>query len=447
VTAPANILVIDDDESMRDSCKQTLVKVNYQVELAENGQRGLDRIREKFFDIVILDLKMPGMTGMEVLKAIKKENPESVVVIITGYPTVESAVEAMKFGAEDFIQKPFTPDELRLIVKRAIEKRTLALRNLYLQSELDTIRESDLIIGRSRAMKKINDLIRKVGITDSTVLITGESGTGKELVSRAIHRHSLRSRMPFVTVDCSTLVENLFESELFGHIKGSFTGAVSTKHGRLELANGGTVFFDEIGNISPAVQAKLLRAIQEREITKVGSTQVIKIDIRIIAATNRDLRQSVQQKAFREDLFYRLSVVPIHLPPLRERREDIPILAEYFLEKYRKKRRKSIKGITPEAMETLVCYDWPGNVRELENTVERAVVLTDSDSIQTADLQYYGLDNCIDPVGGKSLEDVEKTHIQKTLEAFKGHKVKTAGVLGIDRKTLRLKMRKYKIED
>jgi transcriptional regulator with PAS, ATPase and Fis domain len=284
-----------------------------------------------------------------------------------------------------------------------------------------------------------------VGPTDSTVLITGESGTGKELVARAIHRHSERQAMSFIIVDCSTLVENLFESELFGHVKGSFTGATATKHGRLELANGGTVFLDEIGNISPTVQAKLLRAIQEREITKVGSTQSIQIDVRLIAATNVDLMQSVKEGQFREDLFYRLSVVPLHLPPLRERKDDIPVLVNYFLDKYNKRRKKSIRGISDRAMETIMTYDWPGNVRELENAVERAVVLTNSEFIQPSDLTYYSSGAQEEPFRAKTIEEVEKEHIVKTLEAHDGHKMRTAETLGIDRKTLRLKMRKYGI--
>jgi len=446
VTMPVQILVVDDDETMRDSCSQILSKTQCHVKVAETGNKALEFMKKEYFDIVLLDLKMPGLSGMEVLKSIKQDNPETIVIVITGYATVDSAVEAMKSGAYDFLPKPFAPEELRVIVRRAIEKRKLTLENLFLQEELKKTLELDNLIGKSKAMEGINELVRKVGPTDSTVLITGESGTGKELVARAIHTYSLRKKMPFVTVDCSTLVENLFESELFGHVKGSFTGAIAMKHGRLELANGGTVFFDEIGNIGITVQAKLLRAIQEREITKVGSTQAIKIDVRIIAATNKNIRQAVQEGTFREDLFYRLSVVPIHLPPLRERKDDIPLLADYFLRKYNNKRKKSIKGISEKALKALMDYDWPGNVRELENAIERAVVLTNNAFIEPFDLYYYGLSTEVETFKEKTLADVEREHIEKTLKMFNGHKQKTAEVLGIDRKTLRIKMKKYGID-
>jgi len=441
-----NILIVDDDEAIRDSCTQLLTKIGAKVETAPDSSSGLRKIRQKVFDIVILDLKMPGIGGMKLLTKIKDINPETLVIVITGYATVDSAVEAMKKGAYDFLPKPFTPEELRIIIKRAMEKRKLLLDNLHLKKELETSLGSDNLIGSSKEMKKVKKLINKVGPTGSTVLITGESGTGKELVARAIHKNSQRSQMPFVTVDCSTLVENLFESELFGHVKGSFTGATVTKHGRLELANHGTVFFDEISNIGMEVQAKLLRAIQEREIIKVGSSQAVKIDIRIIAATNKDLRQAVNENTFREDLFYRLSVVPLFLPPLRERKDDIPVLVEYFIDKYNIKRNKSIQGVTEETMRALMDYQWPGNVRELENVIERAVVLTENKFIGPSDLSYYGLGIKEETYQDQSLDELEKKHINQTLKKYNGHKKKTAEVLGIDRKTLRLKIRKYGLE-
>ncbi|MBN1972919.1 MAG: sigma-54-dependent Fis family transcriptional regulator [Sedimentisphaerales bacterium] len=449
----ANILVIDDEESMRDSCLQTLSRKGYNVETAGNGIKGLEMLKEKSYDLVILDLKMPGLNGLEVLKIIKQDNPDIVVVVITGHATVESAVEAMKQGAYDFIPKPFTPESLRMIVQRALSTRELALENLLLRTELKLGLGQEVIIGSEDSMKSVEQLVRKVGPTDTTVLITGESGTGKEVIARAIHRCSSRNDKSFVAVDCSSLVESLFESELFGHVKGSFTGAVETKYGRFELANGGTLFFDEIGNVSLSIQSKLLRVLQEREIIKVGSSQVVKVDVRIIAATNKDLVQSVKDGTFREDLFYRLSVVPITIPPLRERKGDIPLLTKHFLEKYNKKRGKNIKGISDEAMHALVEYDWPGNVRELENAIERAVVLTEHETIEPADLLYYGL--TIDPVSeiqGNSedkvrrLVDMEKEHIIKALKQFNGHRGNTAESLGIDRKTLRLKMKAYGIE-
>lgn len=442
---PTQVLVVDDEEIMRDSCSQILSSLKCSVKVSESGEKALDIMKDEFFDIVILDLKMPGMSGMEVLKRIKEDSPDTIVIVITGYATIDSAVEAMKNGAYDFIAKPFMPDRLRVIVNRAMEKRKLILKNLYLQRELETALESDDIISQSGVMRDVGDLVTKVGPSDSTVIITGESGTGKELVARAIHNHSQRKEMPFVTVDCSTLVENLFESELFGHVKGSFTGATATKHGRMELANSGTIFFDEIGNIGTTVQAKLLRAIQEREITKVGSTQSIKIDIRIIAATNKDLKRAVEGGSFRDDLFYRLSVVPIHIPPLRERKDDIPLLAHYFLVKYNNKRKKSISGISDRAMKALCGYGWPGNVRELENAIERAVVLTNHEVIEPVDLYYYGLGAESDIFSEKALVDVEKEHIEKTLKQCNGHMQKTADILGIDRKTLRMKVKRYGI--
>jgi two-component system response regulator HydG len=446
----ARILVIDDDESMRDSCRQALARKAGRVEVAGDGLTGLGILEKEAFDLVILDLKMPGLSGMEVLNRIKQEYPEVVVVVITGYATVESAVEAMRHGAYDFLPKPFTPESLRAIIERALDTRELVLENILLRNELEASVGSDVIIGQSEPMRKIEEVMRKVSPTDTTVLICGQSGTGKELVARAIHRHSSRNDKPFVVVDCGSLVENLFESELFGHVKGSFTGATATKYGRLELANGGTVFFDEIGNISMNVQTKLLRVLQEREITKVGSTQVIKVDLRVIAATNKDLLKAVQAGMFREDLFYRLSVVPITLPPLRERRDDIPPLANYFLKKYNQKRKKNVHAISTKAMKALVEHDWPGNVRELENAIERAVVLTENDTIEPSDLLYYGLNASTMPESDvdrpRRLADVEKEHIVRTLKMFGGHKGKTAKYLGIDRKTLRSKLRRCDID-
>jgi DNA-binding NtrC family response regulator len=450
MSSQANILVIDDEESMRDSCRQALARDGNMVKVAEDGAGGLTMLQAESFDLVILDLKMPGLSGMEVLKKIQKDDPEIMVIVITGYATVESAVEAMKGGAYDFIPKPFTPSSLRAIVKRALDRRELVLENVLLRSELKESFGPEVIIGQSKSMKKVEELVGKVGPTDSTVLVYGESGTGKELVARAIHRHSNRRDKPFVAVDCGSLVENLFESELFGHVKGSFTSATATKYGRFELANGGTLFFDEIGNISVNIQTKLLRVLQEREVTKVGSSQIIQVDVRIVAATNKDLQKAVKAGTFREDLFYRLSVVPITLPALRERRDDIPLLADYFLKKYNKKRKKNIRAISDRAMKALVEYNWPGNVRELENAIERAVVLAENNVVKPSDLLYYGLSVEVsqEPDSGepRRLVDVEKEHIAKALKMFKGHRGKTAEWLGIDRKTLRSKLSRYEIE-
>ncbi len=439
-----NILVIDDDKHMRDACCQILVKDHYGVSEAEDGHKGLELLKKKFYDIIILDLKMPGISGMNVLKKIKENYPDTVVIVITGYATVESAVEAMKIGANDFLPKPFTPDALRVIVKRVVEKRKLLIENIYLREQLNSYIGMDEFIGESEPMIKIKELIRRVGPSDSTVLISGESGTGKELVARAIHRNSSRKNKPFVTVDCGSLVETLFESELFGHVKGSFTGAIASKLGKFELANTGTLFFDEIGNISTNIQGKLLRAIQESEITKVGSNQTVKIDVRIISATNTDLIKGIKEGTFREDLFYRLAVIPINLPSLRVRKDDIPSLVNYFLNKYNQKRGKKIKSISPKAIQALINYDWPGNVRELQNTIERSVVLTKSDIIEPTDIFHFSF------VSSKNysttLASAEREHIIKILRECNWNKSKAAGLLKIDRKTLYQKIDKYRLK-
>jgi len=444
-----SILVIDDEESMRVGCAQALEAEGYKVLTAENGAEGLEAARKRSFDLILLDLRMPGIDGMEVLKQLKAHDPGAVVVVITGYATIESAVEAMRRGAYDFLPKPFTPEALLAIVSRAADRKRLVLENVCLRLELDERMGPDAIVGRSEAMAKVAELVRKVAPTDSTVLICGETGVGKELVAKAIHRHSERRSKPFVVVDCGALVETLFESELFGHAKGSFTGAVETTHGKFELANGGTIFLDEIANVGSSIQAKLLRVIQEREVVKVGGSQKVQVDVRIIAATNRDLCEEMKQGRFREDLFFRLNVVPIHLPPLRDRREDIPALAHYFLQRYSEKRKRSVSGISEEATQSLVAYDWPGNVRELENAMERAVVMAEGDVIEPGDLLYYGQPDAgqVEAAAGGRLAEAEREEIVQALRQFDGRKGKAAEYLGINRKTLREKIRKYKIEE
>ena len=442
-------LVIDDDESMRIGCAQTLSEEGYKVRLAEDGEQGLKVVREELFDIIFLDLKMPGLDGMTVLGKLREHDPNAIVVVITGYGTIEAAVEAMKCGAYDFLPKPFTPETLLAVADRATERRRLGMENLCLRLELDKRTGPEGIVGRSAPMMKVAELVRKVAPTDSTVLICGETGVGKELIARAIHRQSQRCDKLFVVVDCGALVETLFESELFGHVKGAFTSASETKHGKFELANGGTIFLDEIGNVGINIQAKLLRVIQEREIVKVGGSQKVELDVRIVAATNRDLEKDMREGRFREDLFYRLSVIPINLPPLRERRADIPMLADYFLDKFAAKRRRCISCISDDAMRSLQAYDWPGNVRELENAIERAVVLADGDTIQPADLLCCGMVDLVprEPVAGGRLAQVERDEIISALGRFDGHKGQTAEYLGINRKTLREKIRRYGIED
>jgi two-component system, NtrC family, response regulator HydG len=445
-----HILIIDDEEAILDACSMVFSREKYFVNVAKTGEEGYALFKRKIFDCIIVDLKLPGIGGMEILRAIKEENQETPVIMITGYATVESAIEAMKLGALDYLIKPFSPEELRIVTKKALSSRTMLLENIYLKKELETKSEFESVVGKSIAIQAVLDLAKKVSPSESTVLITGESGTGKELIARMIHHLSPRAHAPFVVVDCGSLVESLFESELFGHEKGSFTGAIATKHGRLEIANGGAIFLDEVANISLNIQAKLLRVIQEREVSRLGSSRIIKIDVRIIAATNKDLSESVKEGLFRDDLFYRLNVVPIHLPPLREHLEDIPLLVHHFLQKYNKKAKREITSISPQALKALTEYHWPGNVRELENTIERAVVLSKNNTIEPEDLIYHGLagkGSIFDPADGKyrNLDDVEREYIKKILEFSNNNRTKAAETLGIDRKTLRLKIKKYNL--
>jgi two-component system response regulator HydG len=447
----ANILLIDDEKVIQDACSQILIKEGYKVNVASDGREGLLKFQSNPFQVVLLDLNLPKVGGMDVLSKINQESPETPVIIITGHGSIASAIEAIKLGAFEYLTKPFTPEELRINVKKAIESRKRFFERIYLREELEKKTEFDMVVGESKGMEKVMDIVRKVSPTESTVLITGESGTGKELIAREIHNHSLRINAPFVVVDCGALVETLFESELFGHVKGSFTGAHVTKHGRFEVANGGTIFLDEISGISLNIQAKLLRVIQEREVTRIGSSKPIKVDVRILAATNEDLADCVRKGKFREDLFYRLSVVPVHLPPLRERKGDIPLLVKHFLQKYNKRARKQIKNLNNSVLNALKEYDWPGNIRELENTVERAVVLSKSDEIELGDLVYHRISSVaslMNPKDGKykSLEEIEKEYIKIVLSAHHGNKSQTAKALGIDRKTLLAKIKKYTIQ-
>ena len=446
--APAHILVIDDDKAMRDACFQILSRQGYRVELAASAKQGLSLLERLSFDTILLDLVMPDMDGLETLKKIRALDPDVEVIIITGYGTIQAAVESIKAGAFHFLSKPFVPDDLRNLVSRALGKRRLDLENLYLRQELKIKDDHNTMVYESESMIRIMDMIARVAPTDSTVLITGESGTGKGLVARKIHQLSQRSRRPFITVDCGTLVETLFESELFGHMKGSFTGADANKIGKFELAQNGTLFFDEISNIGLEVQAKLLRAVEERKISKVGSHRVITVDVRIIAATNKDLTKAIKDGTFREDLFYRLNVVLIQMPPLRERKSDIPLLVQHFLERYNTRLRKEMRGISPDALDLLVRHDWPGNVRELENTMERLVVLSPGPYLEPADLIFAGtvLTPAAEAADGTLLKDLERNHIIQTLQRCDGHKSETARALGIDRKTLREKLKRYDLE-
>jgi DNA-binding NtrC family response regulator len=456
------ILVIDDEMIVCESCKRILEEDGYEVETALSGKEAFEKMRENPFDIVITDLKMPGIDGMEVLKTFRKEYPDTIVIMITGFSTVETAVEAMKLGAFDYIPKPFTPDEVSIVVKKAIEKKSLLLENIYLRQELQEKYGFHNIVGKSKKMQEIYRIIAKVAMTDSTVLIYGQSGTGKELIARAIHFNSPRRDKQFVPVDCAVLSENLLESELFGHIRGSFTGAVTTKPGLFEVADGGTVFLDEVGNISLAIQAKLLRVLQEREFTPVGGTKAKKVDIRLIAATNKDLEKMIKEETFREDLYYRLNIVPIILPSLKERQEDIPLLAVHFLKKYAEEMGKTIKGFTPEAMEKLVRYPWPGNVRELENVIERTVVMLDEEMVRVEHLVLPGqqergrledhvpttseeLKEIKKQVREKAVEEIERAFVLNALERNHWNATRASEEVGMLRPNFQALMRKYNL--
>ncbi len=446
----ATILVIDDEEVMRDSCRQVLTRQGHEVKTAGDGAVGLVALAEHAIDLVMLDLKMPGLGGMDVLDRIKQAAPETVVIVITGHATIAAAVEAIKLGAYDLLPKPFTPDELLAIVNRALERRRLVTENFSLRGELQGLRDNEFVLGPSPAMRGILNIISKVAPTDSTVLITGESGTGKELIAQAVHRSSPRKDGPFIAVDCGSVVPTLFESELFGHVKGAFTDAIANKRGKLEMAEGGTVFFDEIGNIGPESQAKLLRALQEREFCRVGDTRSISFDARIVAATNQDLRKAVEARTFRDDLYYRINVVNLDLPPLRERKEDIPLLVAHFLKEYNRRRKRSVGSVSEAAMRLLLDYSWPGNIRELENVIERAVILCDGKTIEPWDFPFTSARTrtaeAADAPAEGTLEDIEKAHIKRVLRQVGGHRSRAAQALGVDRKTLRAKIRRYGIE-
>ncbi len=444
--AGIRVLVVDDDRAVREALSRTLEKIGYAVEVAEDGQTGLDRLRQGGVHILLADLKMPKLSGQELLKAAKAIAQDVEVIVITGHGTVEDAVEAMKEGAYDFITKPFKRVQLEKTLRKAAEKQALVLQNRALQQRLDELQGAGQIIGGSPTMLRTLDLVNQVAASAATVLIQGESGTGKELIANAIHQGSPRHDRAFIKVNCAALPETLLESELFGYERGAFTGAVARKDGRFELADGGTLFMDEIGDLSPATQAKLLRVLQEGEFERLGGTRTLKADVRLVAATNADLVTRVREKRFREDLFYRLNVITIQIPPLRERREDIPLLAQHFLRRFAAKNAKQLTGFTDEAMDLLQTYAWPGNVRELENVIERAVVLTRSSMVSPADFPetLVGSDQAARHLVisiGTPLEEVEDRLIEETLRYTKGDKTLAAKLLGIATRTIYRRMK------
>lgn len=383
------ILVVDDETVIREGLQRVLEGDLFEVETCSSGYHAIERLQEKEYGLIITDLKMPGMNGIEVLKAVKALQPDIPVIMITGFASIDTAVEAMKNGAADYISKPFSPDLLLEKVQNALSQRSMPQNEICPRKEATLYHGFHQFIGDSSEMQKVYHRIMRVAATNSTVLITGESGTGKELAARAIHENSPRKEKPFVAVDCSSLAETLLESELFGHVKGSFTGAAQAKTGLFKIADGGTLFLDEVSNISLSTQAKLLRALQERKITPIGGTQLLPIDIHLVAATNKNLRAMANEGTFREDLFFRLNIIPIELPPLRTRKQDISILIRYFLKKYTEEIGKEIRGVAPDVMSFLENYAYPGNVRELENMVERAVVLAEGDIIRNEDLELW----------------------------------------------------------
>jgi len=441
------ILVVDDEATIRSGITQVLERQGMQVAAAATGQEALEILAARPLGIVLLDIKLPDLDGVEILKHIRLEHPDTEVIMITGYPTIQGAVECIRHGAMDYLVKPFRLDDLEVLIAAAQDLLTKKHTPLNLKDS--RTQGIDFIVGQSPAMQRVFAKIRRAAPSDSTVLLTGESGTGKELAARAIHNLSPRKDKEFVPVDCSALVETLLESELFGHVKGSFTGAHQTKHGLFELANQGTFFFDEITNLSLNIQAKLLRVIQEREFMKVGSQKRIKLDIRIIASSNRSLEEAIKAGTFREDLFYRLSVIPIHLPPLRDRDGDIPLLVEHFLRKYRQRGDREILGVSAPALKMFNAYSWPGNVRELEHTIERIVILEDGDLIQPAHLPSFisqrQSELQVFSDGEYTLEELEKRYIQLILKRTKGRRQEAARILGINRKTLGHKIEKYQI--
>jgi two-component system response regulator PilR (NtrC family) len=453
--AKTRVLIVDDEKSMRDLLSITLEKEGYDVDTAAGGELAIEMLHRETVDAVITDLRMPKVDGLQVLRAAKEISPDIAVIVITAVASTETAVEAMKLGAYDYITKPFKLDEVNLIVRNALERKRLRDENLYLRRQLETQHRFENIIGKSGRIAEVFDTIRKISDSPSTAMITGESGTGKELVARAIHFNSYRRDKPFMSVNCGAIPEGLMESELFGHVRGAFTGAVANKVGLFSAAEGGTLFLDEITEIPPLLQVKLLRAIQLREIRRVGDTKDMKTDVRLIAASNRDLEGAVQEGILREDLFYRLNVIPIQLPPLRERREDIPLLIAHFLQKFTKDLGKDVRGVTPEAMGVLERYHWPGNIRELENVMERAIVLGGGDMVGLESLPesvrrerpVKGLENVDIPEDGLDLEAtldaIEGRYLQRALDRTGGVQTKAAELLKMTFRQFRYKLQKH----
>lgn len=441
------ILIIDDEKNIREGLSAALELDGYSVKLAANGAEGLALIEKGDIDLVITDLRMPGISGEEVLAKVRGESPGIPVIVLTGHGSIDTAVDAMRNGAYDFLTKPLSLDRLSLIVKRALAGRELEIRHSSLQQELNAQASFESIIGKSSEMQRIFQMVRKAADSKASVLITGESGTGKELIANALHNLSPRKSNPFIKVHCAALSETLLESELFGHEKGAFTGAAARKRGRFELANTGTIFLDEIGEINQNVQIKILRVLQDKRFERVGGEETLEVDVRVIAATNRNLEEEIAQGRFREDLFYRLNVVHIQVPPLRDRKDDIPLMLNAFLDEFNRENNKSITGFDSRSRSALYKYDWPGNIRQLRNCVESAVVMCSGNEITLEDLpptvRGAAESNVIQVPVGITMAEAEKIIIQQNLASNQGNKTKTADILGIGRKTLHRKLEEY----
>jgi DNA-binding NtrC family response regulator len=439
------ILIVDDEASVRQSLASWFEKDGYGVEAAENATEALRILQHKSFDVALLDIKMPGMDGMELLEHARRIDPKMAVIMITAFASVETAVESLKMGAFDYVTKPIDPDELTHLVTRALDQRRLEDENVQLRETIDDMVGADTIVGDSPQMRKVLDLVRHVAKTDATVLILGESGTGKELVARAIHANSRRRYFPIVPVNCGALPETLLESELFGHERGAFTGAQYRRKGKIEMADGGSLFLDEVGAIPPKMQVDLLRILETKELTRIGGTRPLQVNFRTICATNEDLSKAVEEGRFREDFYYRINVFTIEIPPLRARRSDIPDLASHFVRRFAQQMDKRITEVSPEAMELLKAHDWPGNVRELANAVERAMVVGQPPAILPDDLPFLRRPK-LPAAAGESLADVEKRHVAAVLEQTDWNITRTAEILGIDRVTVYNKIKKYGLE-
>jgi two-component system response regulator AtoC len=458
----ANILVVEDEAKMRRLLELNLSEDGHTVHTVADAETGMKILRKEPVDLVITDLRLPGKDGLEFLQLVKSTNAALPVIVMTAYGTVETAVEAMKAGASDYVLKPFSLEEMKLIVGKELDVRRLREENISLREALGHRYEFRNIVARSAGMQEVLATVERVATTNSTVLLGGESGVGKDMVARAIHEHSQRSSGPFIKINCTAIPENLLESELFGYEKGAFTGAINSKPGKFELADKGTIFLDEIGDVPGSTQVKLLRVLQDREFERLGGTRTIKVDVRVVAATNQDLRAALEEGTFREDLYYRLNVVPISIPPLRDRREDIPYLVDHFIARFGRESAKPIKGITPEAQKKLMDFHWPGNVREVENIIERAVALSAGEIIDVEDIRLdlspakpaYGVGAAARgeeagpfPPSGMALEQFEDEIIKESLRRTNGNKSQAARLLGISRNALRYRLSKMGVPD